>query len=153
MFERTISVVDLKGNKRDVTMHFNLGKNELTEINEQFLDPESGEGLVETMQKAMDTKDSFTILKSLKKLMLMAYGKISPDGLGFLKFDPQTGHKYADDFVQSVAFDDYYYMLCKNADEASAFFNNLIPKEMLDDIKKAKALEEARKKAAEESNA
>lgn len=130
MFKKTIEYTDYNGVKKTEDFWFNLNQTELTEL---ALSPSGG---LDTMLKeVISSADTETILKTFKKIILMAYGKKTPDG----RFTKRTddGRKLADNFEESVVFPKIFMEVSFDADKAIEFINGCVPPELKDNVIKA----------------
>lgn len=75
MVTETVKYVDYNGNERTEQVHFNYTKAEIMEMEMS----QSG-GMAEMMQRIVDAKDTPTLFKVVKELVLGAYGEKSADG-------------------------------------------------------------------------
>ena len=126
MFSKTISYTDFKGNKREKTYFFNLTQQELVEM-ESSIDG----GMAEYGKRIIESQNVPEVMALFKKLILMSYGEISPDGDRFIKEDPIRG-RLANEFAQTNAFSQMYMEFLENPEKGAEFFNNVIPAEIRD---------------------
>ena len=77
-----ITYVDYNDLERTEDYYFNLSKAELMEMELGIAG-----GLSETIDKIIKTKDTPSLVKIFKELLLKAYGVKSPDGKRFIKSD------------------------------------------------------------------
>lgn len=117
MLKKQISYVDYDGNKREETFYFNLTKAEIAEME---LSAEGG--LVASLQKIVDEKDSKRIVETFKDLILRSYGQKSIDGKRFIK-TPEL----REEFSQTEAYSELFVELASSADAAAAFVNGIVP--------------------------
>lgn len=122
MFAKKIAYTDYDGNERNETFYFNLSKAELTEM-----ELSSEGGLSKMIQKIVDEQDTTRIVTIFKEIILKSYGEKSADGKRFIK-KASDGHMLADDFAQTEAYSELFMELATNADAASEFVNNIVPK-------------------------
>lgn len=122
MYAKKMTYTDYDGNERTETFYFNLTKAELTEM-----ELSSEGGLSKMIQKIVDEQDSTRIITIFKDIILRSYGEKSNDGKHFIK-RAADGHRLADDFAQTEAYSDLFMELASNADAASEFVNNIVPK-------------------------
>lgn len=122
MYAKKITYTDYDGNERTETFYFNLNKAELTEM-----ELSSEGGLSKMIQKIVDEQDTTRIITIFKDIILRSYGEKSNDGKRFIKKAPD-GHMLADDFAQTEAYSELFMELASNADAASDFVNNIVPK-------------------------
>lgn len=126
MIKKSIKYVDFDGNERTETFYFNLTKAECMEM-----ELSASGGLESTIQRIIETKDSKMIVDTFKDLILKAYGEKSPDGKYFYK-SPEISAKFA----ATEAYSELFMELSSNAEEASRFFNGIIP-QVPEEMKKA----------------
>lgn len=122
MLKKTITYIDYNGVERIEDFYFNLSKAEIME-----LELENYGGLSETIKRLTREDDVKNIYKIFKEIVLKSYGEKSVDGRRFVKID-ENGHKLSDKFAQTEAFSDLITELSTNADKASDFINNIVPK-------------------------
>jgi hypothetical protein len=120
MFTKTITYIDFNGTKRTEDHLFHISKAEAIELEMS----EEG-GLTSMIHKIINAQSEPKIFSLFKKFVLTAYGEKSSDGRRFIKVDA-NGHKLADDFVQSEAYNALMVELTSNAKNAADFFNNLV---------------------------
>lgn len=119
MLKKTVTYIDFDGNERTEDFFFNLTEQEIAEME---LSTEGGLG--NFIKKAVAAKSQVELIELFKKLILAAYGVKSADGRRFVKNDAVR-----EDFMSTQAFSDIYMELVQDADKASAFFNDVVPKE------------------------
>lgn len=122
MLKKTITYIDYNGVERTEDFYFNLSKAEIME-----LELENYGGLSETIKRLTREDDVKNIYKIFKEIVLKSYGEKSVDGRRFVKID-ENGQKLSDKFAQTEAFSDLITELSTNADKASDFINNIVPK-------------------------
>ena len=132
MIKKTIKYFDFDGNERNETFYFNLTKAECMEM-----ELSASGGLEKTVQRIIEAKDSKMIVDTFKDLILKAYGEKSPDGKYFYK-SPEISAKFA----ATEAYSELFMELSSNADEASRFFNGIIP-QVPEEMKKAAEMKKA----------
>lgn len=130
MYQKKIKFTDFNGKEREQTFLFNLTKAELAELE---LSTEGG--LEEYVRKIMEAQKTPEIAELFKKLILMAYGEKSDDGMRFIKKDPVRG-KLADEFEQTDAYSEFYIELATNADSAVEFVNGILPAQIQEQLAK-----------------
>lgn len=118
MLKKTITYTDYNGVERTESFYFNFTKAEIAEME---LSTEGGLG--ERIQKIIEAKDTPTLVKIFKKLILDAYGVKSDDGKRFIK-----SKELSDEFAQTEAYSNLFMELATNSDSASAFVNGIVPK-------------------------
>jgi hypothetical protein len=117
MLKKTINYTDYNGMERKEDFYFNLNKAEVAEME---LSTEGG--LAEMIQKIVSSKDTPSIVKIFKDLILKAYGEKTPDGKRFVK-----SKELSDAFAQTEAYSELFMELATDAETASAFVNSIMP--------------------------
>ena len=117
MLKKTINYTDYNGMERKEDFYFNLNKAEVAEME---LSTEGG--LAEMIQKIVSSKDTPSIVKIFKDLILTAYGEKTPDGKRFVK-----SKELSDAFAQTEAYSELFMELATDAETASAFVNGIMP--------------------------
>ena len=134
MFEKTITFKDFFGNEKTEKRYFNLSEAEI--LDAQF-DSKSDFSLL--IQGVANAKDSETLGKLFKEIILRSYGEPSPDGVYFEK-SPEIRNR----FENSAIYNALYMELLLDADKASEFINKVVPVEklkgVLENANKNKAL-------------
>lgn len=120
MLKKTIVYVDYNGVERKEDHYFNLTKAEVMEM-----EMSTTGGLAEKIQKIVDAKDTVSIIKVFKELILKAYGVKSDDGKRFIKSE-----QISTEFAQTEAYSILFMELATNADEASKFVNGIVPADL-----------------------
>ncbi len=129
MIKETIKYLDYDGNEREETFYFNLSETELTQM--QL----SKEGtMTEYLQRIIEAQDVPELASVFKKIILAAYGEKSLDGKYFRKV--VDGHRLAEDFEQTEAFNVFYMKLANDDKAALDFINALMPKSVSNGTKK-----------------
>ena len=126
MLKKTITYTDYNGMERTEDFYFNLTEAELTEMQ---LSTEGG--FAEMVQRIVDAKDTPSIIKIFKDLVLKAYGEKSIDGKRFIKSD-----EIRDGFAQTEAYSVLFMELATNDEEAAAFINGVVPKKISESANK-----------------
>ena len=117
MLKKTINYTDYNGMERKEDFYFNLNKAEVAEME---LSTEGG--LAEMIQKIVSSKDTPSIVKIFKDLILKAYGEKTPDGKRFVK-----SKELSDAFAQTEAYSELFMELGTDAEAAAAFVNGIMP--------------------------
>lgn len=120
MIKKTIEYVDYNGENRKEEFYFNLSKAEVMEM-----EMSKNGGLSEYIQRIVKSSDNAAIIALFKEIICKAYGEKSLDGKRFIKNKELT-----EAFVQTEAYSELFMELATNADEAAAFINGIIPKNM-----------------------
>ena len=79
-------------------------------------------GMTEMLQKIIKAKESATLIKVFKDLIIKSYGKKSDDGRRFIKNDELRA-----EFEQSPLYSDLFMELATNDEAASNFVKGIIP--------------------------
>ena len=120
MIKKTIEYVDYNGENRKEEFYFNLSKAEVMEM-----EMSKNGGLSEYIQRIVKSSDNAAIIALFKEIICKSYGEKSLDGKRFIKNKELT-----EAFVQTEAYSELFMELATNADEAAAFVNGIIPKNM-----------------------
>lgn len=133
MLKKTIKYADFDGNERSDECYFNLSKSELTEMEMS----ENG-GFDKYIEKIVETKDMKKIYQIFKELVLMSYGEKSYDGKHFIKKKTVDGEviRLRDEFEQTGAFDELMMELLSDEKASADFINNVVPKELAENMAK-----------------
>lgn len=126
MLKKTVTYKDFLGTERTDDLYFNLKKSELSDM-QMSVDG----GLAKKLESMLNSMDEREIYKTFNKIVLAAYGELSPDGKYHIKED-ENGHKLCNKFRQSMAYDALMDDICKNETTIAEFINGVIPKEILD---------------------
>lgn len=132
MVKETIKYFDFDGNERTETFCFNLTKAECMEM-----ELSTSGGLENAINRIIEAKDTKMIIETFKDLILKAYGEKSPDGKHFYK-SPEIAAKFA----STEAYSELFMKLAGNAEEATRFFNGIIP-QIPEDVRKAAEMKKA----------
>lgn len=116
MIAKTITYTDYNGTERTETFLFNLNKAELMEM-----ELSTSGGMAEMIQDIVKSKDSATIVKIFKNMILKSYGVKSEDGRRFIKSE-----ELSNDFSMTEAYSKLFMELATDSDAAAAFVNGII---------------------------
>lgn len=154
MLIRPIKYRDLDGVERTDNFHFHMTVAEVAE-----LEVDLPGGLGEHMFKAMEDRDSKTLLSIYKRLILTAYGERTPDGRHFLK-ENENGYSLGRMFLQHPAYDALFLeMFGPDADDSAFgnFVRGCMPKDLVDkmpsDEELPQLLQEHREKRMQQTTA
>lgn len=120
MLRRDITYQDLEGNPITETHYFHLSKADLIEMQ---LSKKGG--FEEWLKKVIEAEDGKSLVRELKEIILMSYGKKSEDGKRFIKND-----ELRSEFANSEAFSELFSEIALDADKAQTFVNGVIPHEL-----------------------
>lgn len=127
MLKKTITYTDYNGDERTEDFYFNLTKVECMEL--EFGNFGEGKTLSESISMLMHSNNMGKAIEIIKRFALMAYGVKSPDGKRFIKND-----EVREEFEQSPAFEQLYWDLVTNVEQAADFFSGIIPASVRDTI-------------------
>ena len=120
MYKKTITYNDYNDLERTEDFYFNLSKAELMEMQ---LTTEGG--FVEKIKAIAKAKDTPTLTKIFKNLILASYGEKSDDGKRFVKSDEITKA-----FTETEAYSILFMELISDSESAAEFVNNIIPSDL-----------------------
>ncbi len=121
MLKKTIKYHDYNGVEREDAFFFNLSKAEITEMELSV-----NGGLAEQIQGVVNAKDTPSIIKIFKKLILQSYGEKSADGKRFRKLD-DNGVALSIAFSETEAYSKLFMELATDDNAAAEFVNGIIP--------------------------
>lgn len=145
MLKKTVTYEDYNGVTQTEDFYFNLTKVECMELEFGF---GNGETLSGSIQTLVNAGDMATVISTIKKIVLMAYGVKSPDGKRFIKNDTLRT-----EFEETPAFEQIYWELVTDSEKAAEFISGIVPSAIRDglgDNPKQELL--TRMRALEESN-
>lgn len=117
MLKKTITYTDYDGNERTEDFLFNLTKAETLEM-----ELSTSGGMTQMINRIIAAKDSPSIIKVFKELILKAYGEKSPDGKRFIKSE-----EISTAFSQTEAYSKLFMELATDPKAAADFVNSLVP--------------------------
>ena len=127
MIKKTITYTDYDGVTRTEDFFFNLSKPELMEM-----DMSASGGMEKMIKRIVDTQDGQKIIEIFKDIIFRSYGEKSDDGRRFIKV--RDGHRLAEDFVQTEAYNELYMELATDDKAAAEFINGVIPQSLAQEI-------------------
>lgn len=133
MIKKTIKYTDFNGDKREEDFYFNLTKDEIIQFGVKF--PGGIEYQIEQLVKTENAREVYDIFRTL---VLESYGEKSPDGKRFVKSD-----EMATAFEQTNAFSELILDLIDDSNYAAKFIEGLIPRDLLEEVKKEELLKNA----------
>lgn len=131
MIKKTIQYLDADGISRSETFYFNLTKAELLELEVGYAGTFS-----EAMQVLVESKDVQKILRTIKEIILKAYGERSDVSRHFIK-KPE----YAEAFSHTEAYSNLFMEFFQSPDKAAEFFNGLMPADLVAQVQAEKTTE------------
>ena len=129
MLKKTITYKDFNDVERTETFYFNLTKTELTEM-----ELSAAGGYADRVKKIIDAKDTPSLIKIFKDLILRSYGVKSDDGRRFIKSD-----ELSLEFSQTEAYNQLFMELATNDEAAASFVNGIIPSDLAEAASKEAA--------------
>lgn len=131
MITKTFTYTDYNGVERTEDAYFHLNKAEIMEM-----EMTTEGGLAEMIQRVVKAKDTPTIIKVFKDLILKAYGVRSPDGRRFIK-----NQQLREEFEQTEMYSQLFMELATDDEAASNFIIGIMPADIDADKVKSMALE------------
>lgn len=139
MLIKKITYNDYNGLERTEDFHFNLNEAELMEM--QF----TAEGLYSNqLTKMIDAKNLPLLFKTMKRIILTAYGEVSDDGKRFIKSE-----EISEGFAQTEAYTKILTELMNDEKACTEFIMGIMPSAMREAIAKQEksAVADAKQKA------
>lgn len=121
MIKQSITYQDADGRSCTEDFYFNLTKAEILEM-----EVSHAGGYAESMKFLVDSKDQQGILRVIKELILKAYGERTDVSRHFVK-KPE----FAEAFSHTEAYSTLFMELFQDAVKAAAFFEGLMPADMV----------------------
>nr|DAW78701.1 MAG TPA: hypothetical protein [Caudoviricetes sp.] len=121
MLKKTITYNDYNGVERKDDFYFNLTQAEVTEMELSV-----NGGLAEQIQKIVNAKDTPSIIKIFKELILKAYGEKTDDGKRFRKVN-DNGVSLSIAFSETEAYSKLFMELATDDIAAAEFVKGIIP--------------------------
>lgn len=142
MLKRDIKFLDFDDEEQVEEHYFNLSKAELIEI-----ETDVPGGLSTILKQIVASRDPGALIKEFKRLILLAYGKKSPDGKRFEKSD-----EIRKEFEQTAAYQSLFMELATEDGKAIEFLRGVMPPDMREGFDTAIAEEDAKTKNAATPN-
>lgn len=127
MTSRTFEYEDFDGNHRVETHYFNLTKAETIE----WLSTNGDYTLDKIILQLIEENDAKKIMSIFRDLIWRSYGKKSLDGRKFIKTD-----EVKSEFMDTEAYSILFTELVTDGEKASAFINDILPKDFTAEIQK-----------------
>lgn len=118
MVKKTITYEDYAGIERTEDFYFNFSKAEAIDMESSVTG-----GLSEMLKKMVASKDTPTMMRTFKDMILKSYGERSEDGKRFIK-SPELSAGFA----QTEAFSTLYVELLSDENAMKEFFEGIMPK-------------------------
>ncbi len=125
MIKKTITYTDYNDHERTEDFYFNFSKSELIELQTSKLG-----GLDVALKKIIAAENTPEVVKTIKEIILKAYGERSDDGRRFIKSE-----ELSTAFSQTEAYSNLFMELATDDKATAEFFNGLIPKELAEQLK------------------
>lgn len=140
MLKKEIEFTDHNGNKQKQTHYFHFSKAELVRLEV------SGEGnsLSEQLLRIGARQSGKEIMDIFDMLISKSYGERSIDGANFVKNEELLSR-----FKSSEAFSELFLELVGDPDKAIAFWNALVPADVINEINKEEAARKREETAAQ----
>lgn len=139
MIAKTVKYKDYNGVEREEKFFFNLTKAEITEMELSV-----NGGLADQIQSIINAKDTPSIIKIFKELLLKSYGEKSIDGKRFMKTD-DNGVPLSQKFAETEAYSVLFMELATDDAKAAEFVNGILPVDIDKDELNRKVQEELNK--------
>lgn len=133
MLTKKIKFKDYNGVEREEVHFFNLSQAEIMEM-----ELGTAGGFAEMIENIIAAKDTPSLVKIFKDLILKAYGIKSPDGRRFEKSE-----NLSTEFSQTEAYSSLFMELIGDADVAADFVNGIVPAELSKKVKEQNLLPKA----------
>lgn len=124
MVVKKVTYVDLNGNNQTETCMFNLTKAELVDMDIEYGQRWSTDGLKGAIDMARDSAsngDGHMIVAIFKDLIARSYGEKSADGKRFVKSKEKTA-----DFMSSEVYSAFFMEIVENPESAAAFVQGIV---------------------------
>lgn len=126
MIKKTIEYTDFNDIAHEEDFYFNFTKDELIQLGVKY--PGGLEAKIDRLIKTENTQEIYDIFRTI---VLESYGEKSEDGKRFIKSE-----EMAKAFSQTNAFSELIMSLVNDAEYAAKFMEGLLPKDLLDAVKK-----------------
>ena len=128
MLKKTISYEDFNGVKRTEDFYFHLTKADVT----KWVTMDGDYTLDKVIERMMNENNGKELIELFEDLIYRSYGKKSLDGKVF-----DRSKEVRDEFVNSAAYSELFMEIVSDANKAAEFINGILPKEMIDEVRKA----------------
>lgn len=119
MFKYEITYKDFDDVEVTETLYFHMTEAELMEMEL------ANDGIQRRYERAMESKDGYSIAQMMKDLILRSYGEKTPDGKRFIKTD-----EIRDSFKASEAYSKFYVTLIQDEKLAAEFVRKIVPSDL-----------------------
>lgn len=129
MVKEEVTYRDFMGTERTEEFYFNISMTEAL----KWQNSADG-GLAEKIRKIINAADNREVANIYEDFILTAYGELADDGRTFVKYD-LDGHRLADRFRQSAAYDALFTKLLFNQESAEKFISGVVDPELANRMK------------------
>lgn len=126
MLKKDITYHDLDGNPVTETFYFNLSKSEILEMQQS----EGGADIRDHIRALIASRDIRGVMAALRDVIRTTVGKRSDDGRRFIKTP-----EYADEFMQTGAYDELLVELMNKPGAASEFIKAVVPADLASKVR------------------
>lgn len=127
MLKKVITYTDYNGVERTEAFYFNLSKAELAEM-----ELSTAGGYTDMLKAIIDAKDTPSLVKIFKDLLLRSYGIKSDDGRRF-----QKSEQISTEFAQTGAYSQLFMELASNDKAAADFVKAVLPSDLAEGVAKS----------------
>lgn len=127
MLKKVITYTDFNGVERTEAFYFNLSKAELAEM-----ELSTAGGYTDMLKAIIDAKDTPSLVKIFKDLLLRSYGIKSDDGRRFMKSE-----QISTEFAQTEAYSQLFMELASDDKAAANFVKAVLPSDLADGVSKS----------------
>lgn len=131
MIKQTVQYTDFNDKNQTEVLYFNISKSELMDHLNLRDDLEKIQESLEGPERDLKMEEIQEILNLVKRIMRLAYGRRSADGLNFRKND-----EIWDDFYSSAAYDSFIMSLFENPEKAFEFLVAVMPKDLMEQARR-----------------
>lgn len=127
MYVKKIKFMDFNDVQREEEYFFNLNKAEVI----KWLTTSGDYTLDKVLERLSKERNGKKIMEIFEDMIKMSYGKPSLDGRKFEKTE-----EIWNDFYQSDAYSELFTELVTDATKAAVFVNNIVPKDLAEEVAK-----------------
>ena len=127
MYKKIIEFTDYNDEKRKEEHYFNLNQSEII----KWLTTTGDYTLDKVLERLSTERNGKKIIEIFENLIRLSYGRKSLDGRKFEK-----NEEIWNDFYQTEAYNVLFTELVTDAKKAAQFVNNIIPKDLADEVAK-----------------
>ena len=135
MIKETVQYTDYNDVNRTEVLYFNISQSELMDNLNLRDDLEKIQSSLEGPQRQLTTDEVQQILNLVKRMMRLAYGVRSEDGLTFTK-DDEGENTIWKAFKNSAVYDAFIMSLFKNPEKAFEFLVAVMPKDLMEQARR-----------------